>query len=504
MKDLASSRKRHKTVRSAFVLSADNLGQRVVAGAGFTFLGITLRTVITFGSMAILARLLTPTDFGYIAMATVVTELAALFGGFGLSNLLIQRKRINRLQLDTVFWASTLVGFALAAVVFLMSFLSDWLFREPLTGQLLRVMCLTFAIGGLACPHGAILSRLLRFRTEFWIELTVIAVRSLTAIAFAYFDFGVWSLVAGSISGAIVAVMLYALAVPYVPRFRFHPGYLTATWKVSSSYFGSGFLYYIHMNVNLMLIGRTLGATSLGYYQNARSLTDEIRGRIAMPLQRVLFPTFSALQTDNARLQATVIKAGRLLAAIIFPTGVGLSAVAQDMVPVLYGKQWLAMIPVLSMLGISAAIRGSTAIASPLFNSKNRVALALKYNTIGTLLMVVAVVIALPFGVQAVATTVALASFYSLVTFRIGLGLIGLELRHVFQILGFPAIASSVMWVAIAGLRPFSTDWVGHPAALLAIHVLVGAVVYAVLLHLLSRQYLRDFTELAGKFRRRA
>ena len=118
--------------------------------------------------------------------------------------------------------------------------------------------------------------------------------------------------------------------------------------------------------------------------------------------------------------------------------------------------------------------------------------------------MVVAVVLALPFGVQVVATAVALASFYSLVTFRVGLGLIGLELRHVFQILGFPAIASSVMWVAIAGLRPFSTVWVGHPAALLAIHVFFGAVVYAVVLHLLSRQYLRDFTELAGKFRRRA
>ena len=504
VKDSAHTRKRHKTVRSAFVFSADNLSQRVVTGAGFTFLGITLRTVITFGSMAILARLLTPADFGYIAMATVVTELAALFGGFGLSNLLIQRKRINRLHLDTVFWASALLGLALAAGVFLMSFLSEWLFRDPLTGELLRVMSLTFVFGGLTCPHEAIISRLLRFHTEFWIQLTVIAVRSLTAIGFAYFDFGVWSLVAGSLAAGIVAVMLYILAVPYLPRFRFHLGYLTSTWKVSSSYFGSGFLYYIHMNVDLMLIGRTLGATSLGYYQNARSLTDEIRGRIAMPLQRVLFPTFSALQTDNARLQSTVIKAGRLLAAIIFPIGIGLSAVAQDMVPVLYGEQWLAMIPVLSMLGVSAAIRGSTAIASPLFNAKNRVALALKYNTVGTLLMVVAVVLALPFGVQVVATAVALASFYSLVTFRVGLGLIGLELQHAFQILRFPAIASSVMWASIAGLRPFSTVWVSHPAALLAIHVFIGALAYAVVLHLLSRQYLHDLTELTGKLTGRA
>ncbi len=235
MKDLAYRLRRQDSVRRAFILSADNLSQRVVAGAGYTFLGIALRTVITFGSMAILARLLTPADFGCIAMATVVTELAALFGGFGLSNLLIQKKCINRLQLDTVFWASTLVGLGLTAMVFLMSFLSDWLFREPLTGELLRFMCLTFAIGGLTCPHEAILSPLLRFRTEFWIQLTVIAVRSLTAIGFAYFDFGVWSLVAGSISGAIVAVMLYTLVVPYIPRFRFHLGYLTSTWKISTA-----------------------------------------------------------------------------------------------------------------------------------------------------------------------------------------------------------------------------------------------------------------------------
>lgn len=502
MKPSIVHRKRDCTIRDGFVLNSDNLGHRVVTGAGFTFLGIALRTAITLGSMAVLARLLSPADFGYIAMAVVITELAALFGGFGFSNILIQKKRINRLQLDTVFWASTLVGLILATAVFLMSFLSGWLFREPLTGELLRVMCLTFFFGGLTSIHEAVISRMLRFRTEFWIQNTVIALRSLTAIAFAYLGYGVWSLVAGSIAGAFAAVILYAFAVPYFPRFRFHSSYLTATWKTSSSYFGSGFLYYIHMNVDLMLIGRALGATPLGYYQNARSLTDEVRGRIAMPLQRVLFPAFSALQTDNERLQASVIRAGRLLAAVIFPIGIGLSAVAQELVPVLYGDQWLAMIPVLSMLGVSAAIRGSTAIASPLFNAKNRVALALRYNIIGTVLMVIAVVFALPYGVQAVAVAVALVSFYSLVTFHVGLGLIGLDTRHVLQILGFPAIASIVMTLAIIGLRLYSTAWTSHPAMLLPIHVIAGAIVYAVALHLLSRKYLGDFIELARKFKR--
>ena len=87
-------------VQRAFGLRTSNIGQQVASGAGFQFLGIALRTVLTIGSTAILARLLTPADFGYIAMATVVTELAALFGAFGFTNVLIQRRSINRLQMS--------------------------------------------------------------------------------------------------------------------------------------------------------------------------------------------------------------------------------------------------------------------------------------------------------------------------------------------------------------------------------------------------------------------
>ena len=255
------------------------------------------------------------------------------------------------------------------------------------------------------------------------------------------------------------------------------------------------------MNVDIFLIGRTLGATSLGYYQNARSLTDEVRGRIAMPLQRVLFPAFSALQADLGRLQTSVIRAGRLLAAIIFPIGIGLSAVANELVPVLYGEQWLEMIPILSFLGISAAVRGSTAIASPLFNSRNQVPLALKFNSISALLTVAAVLIALPHGINAVTFGVMLASFYSLVSFRVGLGLIELRNKDVLTILGFPALSSAIMWLAIYGLRDYSHQWLTSPLAVLLFHVACGAAVYVLTLHMFSRSYLRDFLQIAAKFK---
>ena len=133
---------RHSIVRKAFILNSRNLGQRVVSGAGFTFLGIALRTLLTIGSMAILARLLTPADFGYIAMATVVTEFAGLLNSFGLSSILVQRRVVTRLQLDTVFWAGLGLGGAIALLVFGISFLTGWLFDEETIGKLLRVLCL--------------------------------------------------------------------------------------------------------------------------------------------------------------------------------------------------------------------------------------------------------------------------------------------------------------------------------------------------------------------------
>lgn len=493
------TRQRSKVLRNAFTLNSENLGQRVVHGASFILIGIALRTLLTLGSMSILARLLSPSDFGYVAMAAVVTELAGLLGGFGLTNILIQESVINRLKIDTTFWASAFVGLLLGCAVFFLSFPAAWFYNDPLTGRLLRVMCIPFLLNGMTSVHEAIIARLLRFKTEFYIQLLNLAVRAIAAIAFAYSGFGVWSLVLGPLVGTLVSFTCYVIAVPYLPRLRFHFGYLSSNWKTSGSYLSSGFLYYVSTNIDVFMIGRSLGASSLGYYQNARSLTDEVRARIAMPLQRVLFPAFSAIRLERERLQQSVMRSGRLLAAIVIPVGIGVSAVSSELVPVIYGDKWLDMIPVLSLFGLGSAYRGSTAIASPLFNSQNRVGLALRYNLIGTVLLVCGVLATLPHGIVAVSMAVALTSLYSLVTFRVGFGLIGLTTKHAIGVLGSPSVAAALMWGAIYLIRPFSTLWVPNTAALLVIHIGFGAVIYTLTLNGLSRQYYRDFCEVGKR-----
>jgi PST family polysaccharide transporter len=362
-------------------------------------------------------------------------------------------------------------------------------------GPLLQVLSLTFVLNSLTAVPWVVLSRLLFFRTEFWAQIWTVAIRTLAALACAYAGMGVWSLVVGALVGAVAAVMVNFVCVPYLPRMRFHLPLLTSTWRTSGSYFGSSLLYYTNVNLDLLLIGRFLGATPLGYYQNARSLTDEIRARIAMPIQHVLFPAFAAVQSEPQRIQQLVMRAGRLLAAIVIPVGFGVSANATELVLVLYGAQWVPMISVMSMFGLSAAIRAATAISSPLFNANNRVGLALRYNVIGTTLLVAGVVIAMPYGIDVVAVTVAVTSLYSLVGFRAGFGLIGLGWQHMLTVLGPPTLAASVMWLATLGLREVSAAWNVHLSVLLLAHVGLGAAIYALSLHLISNQYLHDFRE---------
>lgn len=485
--------RRDSVLRQSFVLRSDGLGRRVVGGASYQFLGIGLRTVLTIGSTAILARLLTPADFGYVAMATVVTEFAALLSAFGLSNVLIQRGMINRLQIDTVFWATLGIGCVLTVFVFAASFLAGWMFSDPHVGPLLQVMSLNFALGSVTAVPGVLLSRLMRFKAMFWIGIITIVVRSAAAIVGAMLGWGMWSLVIGSLIGTVASVALHFAWAPYWPRMRFHWPLIARTWRTSTGYLGNTALYYLNMNLDLLLIGRQLGAAPLGFYQNARSLTDEIRGRIAMPIQQVLFPAFSALQDDRGRFQQLVLRAGRLMAAIVVPIGFGVSANAQELVLVLYGSQWQPMVPVMAMFGLSAALRAGTAIASSLFNANNRVGLSFRYNMINALLTIGGVLVAMPHGIEAVAIAVALTSLYVLVVFRAALQLVGLGVRHLVQILGAPLAASLAMLVVTEGLR--SLAWTKVPATMLLAHVAAGGAAYLALLLAITPQYGRDLRD---------
>jgi len=187
----------------------------------------------------------------------------------------------------------------------------------------------------------------------------------------------------------------------------------------------------------------------------------------------------------------------------MFPVGFGITAAAPEIVPVLYGDKWLAMIPILAMLGIRTALRSSAGIAYTLFYSQDRVTTAFHYKVVEMILLVVSVLVALPWGLQTTALAITANSLFSLVMLWAGLNLIGMDARELARLLWCPLVASLIMWGAVAALRAaLPVDGV-NVALRLAISVGGGALVYVTTLVLLSRQYWLDFVEIAAKFRSR-
>jgi O-antigen/teichoic acid export membrane protein len=481
-------------------LNADDLGRRVVSGASFKLVGVAVRTLITLGSTAVLARLLRPADYGLIAMATVVTEFASLFSTVGMTDVLIQRRRISRIQMETVFWALLALGVALAAGVILTSFVADKLFGDARVAPLLRALAILFITNSLGSIPNVLMARTLQFKTEFYIGTSAMLIRSAAAIIAALSGAGIWSLVIGGITGSVVTSALGLWRFPFLPRLRYSHAYIKSSWRTSWKYLAGGLVYYFSMNIDLVLVGRNYGAATLGLYQNARSLADELRARIANPLAQTLFPAFSAIQSEPEKLRDLFTRSGRLLATIIFLFGAIISSGANEIVLILYGPKWIDMENMIILFGFAAAARGATALASPLLNASNRTGLVLKYHIAGTLIQTLALTLAIPHGISAASAATAVAASFSLVTYHAALRSFGMNLKDMSRMLGPPIIASGIAFIVATEFRPLVEQFTAIPR--LGIISATVILTYASTLFLSGKPHVVDVAALIRRITR--
>lgn len=509
------------------------------------FLGVAIRIILTIGSTAILARLLKPSEFGEMSIAVAVTELTSLLGNFGLHSILIQKRRICRLDLDTMFWAGLGMGIFLAAIVVFFSLFIGRFFNNDNIGSILRYASSYFVFEGLRTVHSSIIYRLMLFKLDFYIQTAAIIVRNAAAIFFAWKGLGVLSLVFSPIASHIFITAASLITIQYTPRARFNIRFLIKHTRTSVSYLGSGLLFYCNMNFDIILLGKLLDVTALGYYQSCRSLTDELRARITTPLQKVLFPAFSALQSDQPRFQKAVIRSTALLSLVVSPIGVGMAALSPEIVLILFGKNWEPMIGILPYIAIAGTLRATLAVASTIYNATNRMDASLKVNSINTVLFFIFISIGSHWGIIGFAQgNLASAVAFSLVAIG-GYRIIGLTPVHLLASLfptyfastlmfGIITITRTTIWPAaepfhifeysipaltyvehyvtpfrdnsskdvFSGLSSLSLNLSKHqsPQLRLIILLIVGMVSYFVFLLILSRPLLLDAWRVTRKF----
>ena len=488
----------NRLVRPALRRDRGNLGGRVIHGVAWQFAFSGFRVLLTVISTAILARLLTPKDYGLVAMTTLVVEVAGLVSNLGFGAILIQKKHLTRLDLDTTFWASLGIGGALVLFIVLAAYPAAVFFDQPSIVGLLCVSALSFIFQQMMVVPSAILSRLLMFRTEVFLQIFQLTSRTVFAIGLAWFGAEYWSLVIAPLLAVMLSSLTSLAVVGYLPRYRFNRQFIVQNWRASGSYLGSGIVHYLLSNFDYLVVGRRFGPEQLGYYQTAYSLPDELRNRLSGPLQKVLFPAYALLQDDLPKFRQAVTRSQKMLAAIVLPMGAGLAIVSEHLVPVLYGEKWLPVVPLLQILAIGGALRALFSLVASIYYATGRPDLAFKISLISAPFVLLAIYAGSNWGAAGVASAMVLVSLSSFVSAHIAMRLIGASLVHFLQAV-LPAVLATLAMLAVIltgrQLPPYPTEAVFRLIA----EVVVGALAYPIFLRIIDYQLVQYFLDAIKK-----
>jgi O-antigen/teichoic acid export membrane protein len=299
------------------------------------------RVIAQLLGMVILARLLSPSDFGVVAMAWLVTGFADIFHNLGTKAAVIQRRELPSALLDSVFWLNASFGLAIAALIALLAPLIAVAMREPKLTGVLWLLALAFPIRSLGLVQQGLLERASRFRSVALIECGAAFAGLATGVLAALAGCGVYSLVSQAVVAWIVVTAGLWVASTWRPAWRCSLALIREIAGFSGSLVGFSIVNYFACHIDTVLIGRFLGATELGYYNLAYRLMVWPLQNVSGVVARALFPALSSLQDHKQRLRRAYVRAAAAVFLLTAPLTLGLFVLREPFVLALMGERWL-------------------------------------------------------------------------------------------------------------------------------------------------------------------
>lgn len=383
-----------------------NLTKSTAFGVMWTGISQFSLQAFRFVVIIILARLLSPEDFGIVGLAAIYIGLINTVNELGLSAALIQKKKVEEAHLSTSFWASMGIAIILFLFSILVSpFVADF-FQEDLVRPVLIVTSVGFIIGSFCVVHKAILQKNLDFKKIAIAEVLGSFISGLTSIILAINNFGVWSLVLGQLFGNCISAILFWRILLWKPTFTFSYQHFKELFGFGGHVMGSRILNYIDSNIDYLIVGKILGTYALGYYSFAYHLMSFPLNKISMIVTRVTFPAFSTIQDDNDTLRQGYSKTVRYISLITFPMLAGMFIVAPEFVVVVYGAKWGPIILPLQILCLAGGLKSIGTTVGSILLSKGRADIQLKWNILTAIVLPIAVFLGANYGITGVAAAV--------------------------------------------------------------------------------------------------
>jgi polysaccharide transporter, PST family len=395
------------------VTGAPAMRARAASGAALTGAAQIYRTGVYFLSSVLLARLLTPADFGLIAMVASCVGIFGVLQDLGLNQAIIQRSVISRAQLSALFWLSVGSSLVLAVALALSAPGIAWFFKESRLTNLTIAFAFIVALGGSQSQQLVLMNREFRFKALALIDVLTATAGAISGLTAAWLTSSYWSLFISTLASTVISVACAWLMGSFRPCRPSFEGDFREILHFGSGVSGFHFINYFARNADNMLIGRFYGSAQLGLYDRAYRLLLFPLSQILAPLGRVLLPVLARLQHEPDRYRKAYIEAISLLMMATQPGLVFSIIFAEDVFSILFGPQWAAAVPIFQVLGVAGLGQVMTSTLGWLFLSQGRGGDFFKIGLFGALTTIASFVIGLPWGPLGVAVAYT-ANYYVL------------------------------------------------------------------------------------------
>lgn len=388
----------------------NDLGRRTARGGAITIFSQGTKFFLTMVGTVILARLLSPEDYGLVGMVVVVTGFISIFKDLGLSVATVQKTEISNEQISTLFWINVLVSVCLLLVTIAIAPGIAWFYGEPKVTAITIAYAAGFLFGGFAVQHEALLRRRMRFLALATAEIIALVVSSVVAITMAWYGARYWALVFSQLCLGLVYCTAVWIACGWRPGLPVRYSGVREMLAFGGNLTGFGVVNYFARNLDNLLIGRFWGPQQLGLYARAYQLLLFPIDQMITPITAVAVPALSRLKDSPERYRQAYLRLLEKVALLTMPVMAFVIVSSDWLVAIVLGPKWSGVSPIFSLLGIAGLVQPLASTAGWLFVTQGRTQHMFKWGMIGSTITVAGIVAGLKWGAVGVAASYSLTS----------------------------------------------------------------------------------------------
>jgi O-antigen/teichoic acid export membrane protein len=475
----------------------ENLRDKTLSGIRWTGIGQIIEQISYFIVNAILARLLSPNDFGLISMIMVFIGFAQIFSEFGLGDAIIQKKDLKQEHLNSVFIANIVVGIFITFIIILIAPLIATFYNERSLKLLIIVISINLILESIKIVQYALFQKKMDFKRLIQIEIISGIASGFISICMALGGMGVWSLVYRLLMQTAFSTIMLWIFSEWRPVLCWSRISFNELLGFSSNLFGFKLVNYWSRNIDNLLVGKFLSSSALGIYSRAYSLMMLPISQISSVVYRVMFPALSKIQNDIKHVKEVYLHSTRLIALVTFPLMVGLFIVSKPFIITIYTEKWSEVIPILQIFCFTGLVQSIGTTVGWIYTSQGRTDIMFKWGIFSGIIRLITFIIGLKWGITGVAIAYVLTDHLILwyPGWTISGRLINLSFYEMLRNLFAPFLCSLIMglftWAFGILFLSETLSWV-HLIA----QIIFGVIIYILILIVFRKNDCIEIKEL--------